>query len=196
MVEPQMTTPDGHQQSVVSDELLAAHLQSGDAVAGDELVRRFAKPLLGYLARLTGSNQLADELHQQTWLSALEHLDRFDPESGAGSFKAWLFRIATNKATDVWRSRARLRKVEDGLRLMGEETTPDAGSRLEATETQSKVRQAIDLLPESQKQVVLMRYYAKMKFTEIAEALGCPLNTALGRMHKATLKLREILGSP
>lgn len=188
-----MTMPDGHQQSVVSDEMLAAHLQRGDAVAGDQLVRRYAKPLLGYLTRLTGNGQLAEEVHQQTWLSALEHMDRYDAGSGAGSFKAWLFRIATNKATDVWRSRARQRKVEDGLRLMADETEPDASSQLEASEVQSKVQQAIDMLPEAQKQVVLMRYYAKMKFTEIAQTLGCPLNTALGRMHKATLKLQEML---
>jgi RNA polymerase sigma-70 factor, ECF subfamily len=194
MAEPQMTTRDGHQQSVVSDEVLVAHLKSGDAVAGDELVRRFARPLLGYLIRLTGSRQLAEELHQQTWLSALEHMDRFSDESGAGSFKAWLFRIATNKTTDLWRSQGRRRKMEDGLRLVEEEATSDAASRLEATEEQSRVQQALDILPEAQKQVVLMRYYGKMKFTDIAEALGCPLNTALGRMRKATLKLREILG--
>ncbi len=194
MAEPQMTTPDGHQQSVASDEVLMAHLQGGDAVAGDELVRRYAKPLLGYLARVTGNPQLAEEVHQQTWLGVLEHMNRFDAQSGVGSFKAWLFRIATNKATDVWRSRARQRKMEDGLRLMEDESGQDAASPLEASEAQDRVQRAIDLLPEAQKQVVLMRYYANMKFTEIAETLGCPLNTALGRMHKATLKLRETLG--
>jgi RNA polymerase sigma-70 factor, ECF subfamily len=77
---------------------------------------------------------------------------------------------------------------------MADESGQDAPSPLEATEVQGRVQRAIDLLPEAQKQIVLMRYYANMKFTEIAEALGCPLNTALGRMHKATLKLREMLG--
>lgn len=189
-----MTTPDGHQQSVVSDEALVVHWRGGDAGAGEELVRRYARPLLGYLGRLTGSPQLAEEMHQQTWLSALEHLDRFDGSTGAGSFKSWLFRIATNKVTDVWRSRARQRKAEDGLRLVIEEVAPDAAAPMEVSEAQRRVQQAVDRLPDAQKQVVLMRYYAKMKFTEIAEALGCPLNTALGRMHKATLKLREMLG--
>ena len=49
------------------------------------------------------------------------------------------------------------------------------------------------MLPESQRQVLYLRYYSDMKFVEIAEMLGCPLNTALGRVHKAMIKLRSIL---
>ena len=49
------------------------------------------------------------------------------------------------------------------------------------------------MLPESQRQVLLLRYYSNLKFVEIADMLGCPLNTALGRMHKAVLKLRVLM---
>jgi len=48
-------------------------------------------------------------------------------------------------------------------------------------------------LPEAQKQVLLLRYYSNLKFVEIAQMLGCPLNTALGRMHKAMLKLKQLM---
>ena len=48
-------------------------------------------------------------------------------------------------------------------------------------------------LPEGQRQVLMLRYYSNLKFVEIAQIVGCPLNTALGRMHKAVLKLRQLM---
>jgi RNA polymerase sigma-70 factor (ECF subfamily) len=179
--------------AVDSDESLALRLRSGDTVAGELLARRYQLALVRYLHRLSGSDHLAEELHQQTWLSVLDHIDRFDPRSTPGGFKAWLFRIATNKANDHWRSRGREKAATEGLKLVGEEPLPAAGERLESTEQQQKLKKAIAQLPEAQRQVLLLRYYSNMKFVEIAASLGCPLNTALGRMHKATLKLRQIM---
>lgn len=178
----------------ITDEALVHRVRSGDPVSADALVRRYYQPLLRYLQRLSGSDQLAEELHHQTWLSVLEHLPQFDASSGSGGFKAWLFRIATNKANDFWRSQGRERVMKDGLRLMTEIEGPEAGHRLEGSEQADKLRKAIERLPENQRQVLLLRYYGNLKFVEIAEMLGCPLNTALGRMHKAMLKLKELMG--
>jgi RNA polymerase sigma-70 factor (ECF subfamily) len=180
-----------------SDEALALRLQAGDAAAGEVLVKRFYAPLIRYLHRLSGSDHLAEELLQQTWLSVLEHIGRFDPAAaGGGGFKAWLFRIATNKSNDHWRSRGRERAATDGLRLVIDEFAPAADERLESTELQLKLRRAIEQLPEAQRQVLMMRYYGNLKFVEIAQALGCPLNTALGRMFKANQKLRQLMEQP
>jgi hypothetical protein len=60
-------------------------------------------------------------------------------------------------------------------------------------EQELKLQKAIAQLPENQRQVLLLRFYSDMKFVEIAEVLGCPLNTALGRVHKAVLKLRQLM---
>lgn len=191
-----MATQSVQQQeppTVPSDEALVQRLRDGDLSHADELVARYYQPLMRYLHRLCGSEQLAEELHQQTWLSVLEHLPRFNATAGGG-FKAWVFRIATNKANDYWRSRGREKVAKDGLRLVVEDEAPDAGHRMAGSEQSERLRQAIEQLPESQRQVLTLRYYADMKFVEIAEMLGCPLNTALGRMHKAMLKLRELMG--
>jgi RNA polymerase sigma-70 factor (ECF subfamily) len=177
-----------------SDEELALRLQGGDTAAGEVLARRFYTPLIRYLHRLSGSDHLAEELHQQTWLSVLEHIVRFDPSaSGGGGFKAWLFRIATNKAHDHWRSRGRERAAVDGLTLVTPGEGPAADEQMEASEQHLKLRRAIDQLPEAQRQVLMLRYYSNMKFVDIAQALGCPLNTALGRMFKANQKLRQLM---
>ena len=176
----------------VSDESLVEALRVGDMKAAEQLVRRYREQLVRYLHRMCRSEQLAEELHQQTWLSVLENVKRFDSTSGGG-FKAWLFRIATNKANDHWRSSGREWAAKDGLRLVSEEHAPEAGAGLAATEQQEKLKAAIDQLPEAQKQVLLLRYYSGLKFVEIAQMLGCPLNTALGRMHKAMLKLKQLM---
>jgi RNA polymerase sigma-70 factor (ECF subfamily) len=175
-----------------SDESLVDLLRSGDMNAAEQLVRRYREALVRYLHRLCRSEQLAEELHQQTWLSVLEHIGKFDATAGGG-FKAWLFRIATNKANDHWRSSGRERAAKEGLKLVVDEEAPEAGAGLEATEQQEKLRRAIDQLPEAQKQVLLLRYYSNLKFVEIAQMLGCPLNTALGRMHKAMLRLKQLM---
>src|SRR5688572_22037050 len=183
----------------IADEVLVRRLRGGDPSAGETLCKRYAQPLLRYLQRLAGEG-MAEELHQQTWLSVLDNLEKFDPAAVAGGagfpgggFKAWLFRIATNKANDHWRSRGREKAAKEGLKRVIDDELPHAGHRLEGTEQEQKLRRAIELLPEPQRQVLLLRYYGNMKFIDIARTLGCPLNTALGRMHKATIKLRQLM---
>jgi RNA polymerase sigma-70 factor (ECF subfamily) len=176
-----------------TDESLALRLRDGDSVAGDLLVKRYHPALIRYLHRLGGSDHMAEELHQQTWLSVLDHIERFDPASSSGGFKAWLFRIATNKTNDHWRSRGRERVATEGLKLVTDTEVGAAGDRLESTEEQQKLKRAIQMLPDAQRQVLMLRYYSNLKFVEIAQMLGIPLNTALGRMHKATQKLRVLM---
>ncbi len=137
---------------------------------------------------------LADELLQQTWLSVLDHADKFATDSGGGGFKAWLFRIATNKANDYWRSRGREKAAREGMRLVVDGAGPAADTRMEGSEEEEKLKRAIAQLPENQRQVLLLRYYSDLKFVEIAKILGCPLNTALGRVHKAMIRLRQVMG--
>src|SRR5438045_1181950 len=76
----------------VSDEALLARLKAGDVAAGETLVQRYHGPLMRYLQRTAGP-RAAEDLHQQTWLSILGHLDRFVTSiEGGGSFRGWLFR--------------------------------------------------------------------------------------------------------
>ncbi|HEX8524990.1 MAG TPA: sigma-70 family RNA polymerase sigma factor [Tepidisphaeraceae bacterium] len=178
-----------------SDEELIELLRDGSTNAGEVLVKRYYEPLIRYLQRVAGNDHLAEELHQQTWLSVLDHLDKFDGTVSSGGFKAWLFRIATNKANDHWRSSGREKHAKEGARLITEETSPHAGHRLEAAEQEENLKRAIAQLPENQRQVLMLRYYSGLKFVEIADLLGCPLNTALGRMHKAMLKLKEMMAT-
>ena len=193
---PETNIATAHEHVVISDEALFDRVrqsQESSGPEGDELVRRHCPMLMRYLCRLCGNATVADEMHQQTWVSVLEHADRFDTNSGEGSFKAWLFRIATNKVNDLWRSRAREARAKAGLRLVVDQEDVEASIPAQAHEARDRLQAAIDKLPEPQKQVVCMRYYGNMKFVDIAQAVGCPLNTALGRMHKALARLKMLL---
>ena len=181
------------QGSEPPDALLVERLRKGETAAGESLVRKYYQPLVRYLQRLVGNEQIAEEMHQQTWLSVLEHLDRFDARHVSGGFKAWLFRIATNKANDHWRSSGREKAAKEGLKLVSDDVLPAADHRMEGSEQEQRLKRAIEQLPDAQRQVLMLRYYSNLKFVEIAEMLGCPLNTALGRMHKAMLKLKELM---
>ena len=181
------------------DALLVVRLKDGDAMAGDALVDRHTPALLGYLRRLVrGDASLAEDLHQATWTSALEHLDSFDPAGGGPGFKPWLFRIATNKAADHFRRRGResrrLDKLSNEPMAQRNAEAPDAPAVL--AEEGERLRAAVAELPEPQRVVVELRFWGGLKFVEIAEAVGCPLNTALGRMHKALKKLRAAAEEP
>ena len=91
---------------------------------------------------------------------------------------------------------ARIAAHDDKLHsflLVTEEEAPKAGLRMQNSEQEQKLQWAIQQLPENQKQVLLLRYYGNLKFVDIAEMVGCPLNTALGRMHKAMMKLKQIM---
>ena len=145
-----------------------------------------------YLQRTAGQ-RAAEDLLQQTWLSVLTHADRFVADPGSGSFKGWLFRIATNKTKDHWRSAGREKAAKEGYARISDGAAPWAGHLADGAEQCEKLRGAIQQLPDGQREVLLLRYYSNMKFADIADVLGCPVNTALTRAHKALLKLRDAM---
>ena len=178
----------------VSDETLLARVSDGDARAGQSLVARHYAPLMRYLQRVAGP-RAAEDLLQQTWLSVLSHADRFVADPGSGSFKGWLFRIATNKTKDHWRSAGREKAAKEGYARVAGGAAPWSGHAADAAEQCEKLRRAIEVLPDGQREVLLLRYYGNMKFSDIADVLGCPVNTALTRAHKALLKLRDAMSA-
>jgi RNA polymerase sigma factor (sigma-70 family) len=178
-----------------SDETLLALLRGGDVAAGEQLVARYYTPLMRYLQRTAGP-RAAEDLHQQTWLSILTHIDRFVITAKGGSFRGWLFRIATNKTKDHWRSMSREKSAKEGVKQILDIETPWSGHAADRTEQNETLRRALEQLPHSQREVLVLRYYSNLKFVDIAAILGCPVNTALTRAHKGLLKLRQAMSEP
>ena len=193
--------PGEHEQPVTtaispSDEDLVKRYRSGDAAAFEQLVRRHHDDLIRFLIRLTGNRALAEDAFQDTFLQVHLSADTFDVSR---RFKPWLFTIAANKARDAMR-RASRRKALDlsapvggGSGEGGERTyidlmeidvpQPDAQMTLE--ERARLVQRAVDEMPWALREILLLAYFQRLSYNQIAEALEIPLGTVKSRLHSA-----------
>ncbi|MCK6456438.1 MAG: sigma-70 family RNA polymerase sigma factor [Phycisphaerae bacterium] len=179
---------------------LIRRMQRRDETAFDALVEHFGGRLYGFLYRLTGSRDDAEELAQETLVRVVRMIGRYTDD---GRFEGWLFRIAANLARDRARRMRRVPgRVEwsetDGLRdggpgLTGDQPGPDA--RMETREDVDRMNAALAKLPDGEREVILMRHFSNMSFREIAAAMQTPLGTALARAHRGLLRLRSMLES-
>ena len=163
----------------------------------DTLVKRYQRPLFSFLMRKTGSQSDADDLFQEVWIRIIRNADRFEDKS----FRAWMNTISRNVLTDFYRKKkpsVSLDAVEDEDsepmvdRLESKEISPIRS--VEFDEMSRKVLEAVEELPDIQKEVLRLKHVNGLSFSEIAAKLKIPLNTALGRMHDAMEKIRKVMG--
>ena len=171
------------------DELIRG-LKDGRPEAFERLVREFGDRIYRFVKRLAGE-PAADDLTQEVFIRVHRSIDAYRPE---GRFESWLFTIANNLCID----HARWRRDHPTLAIkeIAEFGAARARRPVEAaedSELKAAILKAVDALPFEQKQVFLLREEAGLSFKEIAEMTGCPLNTALGRMHYAMESLRKSL---
>ncbi len=188
-----------------SDELASVieGAQRREPGAFDNLVGLYASRLYGFLYRLTGTRDDAQDLVQEVFVRLVRTIDRYEH---GGRFEAWLFRIAANLARD----RVRRLKRAPGIISLDETdigSSSDPGRRnpsgvvdqhrpdrgMELAEDVDRLQQALENLPETEREVVMLRHYSNLSFAEIAELMGTPLGTALARAHRGLHKLRAMM---
>jgi RNA polymerase sigma-70 factor (ECF subfamily) len=174
------------------EELLARHAR-GEPNHFQILVQRYSGELYRFLARFTGSRVMADDVVQETFLQVHLAASSFDPSR---RFKPWLFTIAANKARDMLRSKARkpeipldatIRDSEDSqtFRAFLADQASGPPERLEASEERALVRQVVDQMPSNLREVLILGYFQRFPYQEIADVLGIPLGTVKSRLHAA-----------
>ncbi len=181
--------------------LIDAHLQ-GDTTAFGELVRRYGDSLLGYLTRMTGSREQAEDLFQETFKRVHEKADTFR----GSRIKSWLFAIATNVAIDGMRKSKRLQVVSlnqkidcDGENCQELSAVAVADNSYEPSqkaitaERKEQVRQALELLPARQRATLVLAYYQQLSYSEVAQVLGCSIGTVKTQMYRALKTLAQRL---
>jgi len=168
---------------------LIGRAQAGETTAFERLAGQHAAPLWRCALALGQDRQGADDLVQETLLEAWRCLGRFD---GRCRFSTWLYGILRHR---FWKGRRGLHAVTLSAAdaLAGEPCParpPDHAA--EAAEDAARVRRAVTSLPDQQRLVVELRFFAGATLAEIAAALGCPLGTVKSRLHHALEKLRQM----
>lgn len=183
-----------------TDEQLLADFLAGKSENFELLVRRHSGELYRFLARFAGSASAAEDLVQETFLQVYLSGESFDRTR---RFKPWLFTIAANKARDMLRSKGRRPEVpidaqiggegDDGQRFLDfmadDSELPETG--LERSEEQELIRSLLQELPEHLREVLVLGYYHKFAYKDIADILGVPLGTVKSRLHAAVGRLGQ-----
>jgi RNA polymerase sigma-70 factor (ECF subfamily) len=171
-----------------SDEDLVRASRGGDPDAFGLLVERHMTQMYALAYRLTGSHHDADDLAQETFIRAHRGLARF---RGEASFSTWLTRILLNLSRNPRRSHA-------ALDSRPEPAAPDPDPLDEALSEEKKLRlrRAVAGLPRRQRESVLLRLFAGLRYDEIAAAMGISIGTAKANVFHALKKLALRLGSP
>lgn len=167
-----------------SDEALMERFQRGERAAFDTLFRRYAPPLVSFLTRLTGSASAAEDAVQLTFLSVVRSRNQFQPGS---KVKPWLYAIAANAARDRHRRVKREQPAaEDPVEAGLDAVHGDAGLR-------RRLLDALQQLPEPQREAVVLHRLEGWSFGEIAEAVGASETAVKVRAFRGTQALRELL---
>jgi RNA polymerase sigma-70 factor (ECF subfamily) len=179
---------------------LVLALKSGNEEAFETLVRTYAGRMLSVAKRFLSAED-CDDAVQETFISALQNIDRF--ESNARLW-TWLYRILVNCCLMKIRSAKRSRTISieetlpqfdrTGHHVAHPRAWPDDPlAQVSQNEMQSKVRECIDLLPESYRTVLVLRDIEQRDTDETAGILGCTRANVKTRLHRARQALRTIL---
>ncbi|MBO5813990.1 MAG: RNA polymerase sigma factor [Alistipes sp.] len=182
---------------VLSDQLLLNSYLSGDQSAISQLIERHSRRVREYIRMMVKDNDVADDIFQETFIKAVRVIDE-GRYTDNGKFLSWILRIAHNQVIDYFRSRKQQKLVTEadaGYNVLGtlrfaEHTIEDD---MVSAQISSDVRHLVDMLPDEQREVVMLRYYSGLSFKEIAEQTDVSINTALGRMRYALINLRKMI---
>lgn len=181
----------------LTDKELVAAYAKGDNAAFDALLERHQKSVFDYIQFSVKDVDLANDIFQETFVKAITTIRQGRYEDN-GKFGAWINRVAHNLIIDHYRRNKSENTVSndtaDGQDLFNDKNLCQESIEDVMVQTQltKDLRRLVHSLPESQRQVLMMRIYRDMSFKEIAEETGVSINTALGRMRYALRNLRRL----
>lgn len=178
----------------LSDAELLARYSAGEEAAFRELVNRYKNSLYAFLRQFLNRHDLVEDVFQETFLQLFASRDSFDQSR---PLRPWLFTIAANKAKDALRKWQRTSAVPIGTMADSQElsfddmlntVTSDSTmpyEDLQRGETASRVGQIVADMPENLRQILILAYFQKFSYKQMAEMLGIPIGTVKSRLHTA-----------
>jgi RNA polymerase sigma-70 factor, ECF subfamily len=184
----------------LSDEKLVQNVLKGDESAFSQLYERYRPRIYSTAYRFVQNAEEARDATQEIFIKLYRSLQNWD--SSKSEFSIWLYRIAVNHATDCWRSRSRRAESPLDVNMVDPILLKQAlgGSirsplrEMENKERVALVQRCIDVLPDLQKKVFILRYFQQLKLVEIAEIENINLGTIKTSLYRATKTIRKSLG--
>jgi RNA polymerase sigma-70 factor (ECF subfamily) len=191
-------------RSDATDEMLMVRYQRGDREAFAELVRRYKSPIYHFILRQVRQGNTAEDVTQDVFLRVVQSAAEFKHEA---RFSTWLYTIARNLCVDHLRKQTHRRhpSLDQPSQSNGADSRPLAENVADvhprasversavAGEVADRIVQAVEALPEEQREVFLLREVANLPFKEIAQVTGVGENTVKSRMRYALDRLQEAL---
>ncbi len=178
------------------DRVLVERCLKGEEKAFEELLRKYKNSVYSICYRMVRNQTDAEDLAQDVFIRTFSVLDRYDPSY---PFSSWLFRITSNLCIDFLRkakgSMVSLDQPIDGpegsiqRQLPADVVKPDR--QMENKEMMAALEEAISILPEHYRVIVILRHQEQMSYEEIADDLGIPLGTVKARIHRARNMIKD-----
>lgn len=186
------------QKSVSADERnpLDTYL-AGNNQTISELIERHRRRVYDYIYLMVKDTEMAEDICQETFVKAIRVIEEGRYVDN-GKFLSWVMRIAHNQVIDHFRRQQKsltITESDAGYDILGTQRLSEGSveEQIVKDQIEADLRKLVDLLPEEQREVVKMRYYAGLSFKEIAEQTNVSINTALGRMRYALTNLRKMI---
>lgn len=179
---------------MVEESVLVSEARNGDRAAFGALVRLHQRRAYAAAYSILGNSEDAVEVAQEAFVRAFRAIDRFDPKM---PFYPWLYRIVRNACFNHLRKRRR--RAEVSLQLLMEEgydATHDGRSPEEAAELEElkrSIREAMKTLSPEHQEILRLRHFLELSYSEMAECLHIPQGTVMSRLHAARKALRAAL---
>jgi len=166
---------------------LAARAGHGDRVAFEQIYTLLVDDLYGYVRGLCRDDTAAEDVTAEVFFKAWRSAPRYRP--GSNTYRRWLFTIARNEVRDYWRSRQATIPIDGDFQDAAHQDPPPSGDALE-----SLVERGLGSLTESQRQVVVLRYYRNKSFEEIASLMGKREGAVRAQLMRALNRMRKVVG--
>jgi RNA polymerase sigma-70 factor (ECF subfamily) len=166
---------------MISDEALIIEFQRGSREAFDELFARYREPLYGFFRRRLATKDRAEDLAQETFLAVIRAAVRYEPRA---MVKTYLYGIALKLLA------AERRKLSGNEPQIDDDHEPAEDS---PSDNELWVRQALEKLDSSEREILMLREYEQLNYAEIGELLRLPVNTVRSRLFRARMELKSFL---
>ena len=163
--------------------------KSGDRVAADTLIRQYYDEIFRFIRKQTSDEDMALDLTQDIFISLLKTIGRYDPKKGAG-FRTWLYKIATDKTIDYFRSRAA--RITETLSLDDVEPIDEADftRQIENEDFAKRVCNYVNKFPLDTQKIFRLHIFGGYTFAEIAESMQIAEGSVKSKYYRLINKVR------